>query len=287
MDSFAPALLRLLEATTAAYKRRLLARIERRLERDLRGCFRAQAKQVGRAFKRLAGGWPRAQQESYRLEEVEAIDADLAALFAADNSGQAFEAAIGRAARSGLSAGAASVVAQLALDYSFNLKNPRAVVYLEAHGAELVKKISETTRADIQRIVSYALENGWSYNRTAAAIQRQFRDYYTGDSWWNFDAPRAQLHIDSRAHLIAVTEAGNAYEAGAAIPVDDLQAAGIEMEKYWSSMGDERVSQGCRDNQAQGWIPVDQAHASGHMHPLRFPGCRCDELYRRKGDETA
>ena len=65
----------------------------------------------------------------------------------------------------------------------------------------------------------------------------------------------------------------------------DALDAGLDVEKHWSTMGDDKVSDECLLNEQDGedgWIPLEQAHTSGHMHPLRFPGCRCDELYRVK-----
>lgn len=180
-----------------------------------------------------------------------------------------------------LQAGALHLASSLAIDYTFQLKNPRSVSYLQAHGADLVTHvINETTKGDIRGIVTYGVENGWSYQKTARAIQEKFNGYADGESWWNFDAPRPQKHVDSRAHLIAITEAGEAYEEGNFIVVGDLQAAGLQVQKRWSTMEDDRVSAGCLENEAQGWISADQPHLSGHMHPLRFPGCRCDELYQ-------
>jgi len=39
----------------------------------------------------------------------------------------------------------------------------------------------------------------------------------------------------------------------------------------WSTVGDERVSDGCIANAAVGWIPVDQLFPSGHQHPTPVP----------------
>jgi hypothetical protein len=91
-----------------------------------------------------------------------------------------------------------------------------------------------------------------------------------------------QQHIDSRAHLVAVTETGNAYAEGQLEVAQELAAAGIEMEKAWITVGDDRVTEGCRENEAAGWIGLDDPFPSGHQRPLRFPGCRCDLLTRRK-----
>jgi len=60
----------------------------------------------------------------------------------------------------------------------------------------------------------------------------------------------------------------------------DLDAVGLGMEKYWSTMRDDRVSDGCIENEDAGWIDLAKNFPSGHVRPLRFPGCRCDLLQR-------
>lgn len=66
-----------------------------------------------------------------------------------------------------------------------------------------------------------------------------------------------------------------------------LQNAGLEMEKSWLTVGDSRVSEGCAANAAAGWIGLEEEFPSDgtydRQRPPRFPGCRCDILYRRKG----
>lgn len=101
------------------------------------------------------------------------------------------------------------------------------------------------------------------------------------DRFVEFAVGRPQEHVESRAHLVAVTEVGDAYEHGNEIVVNDLAAAGLRMEKKWDTIGDGRVSDGCRENEQAGWIPIDEEFPSGDMRPLRFPGCRCTALYRR------
>ena len=173
----------------------------------------------------------------------------------------------------GLAIGAAVQIANVQVDYAFDLRNPRAVAYIEQFGAARVTQINETTRGEIRSIVQQGTAEGWSYDRVAREINRRFREFAVG---------RPQEHIDSRGHLVAVTELGNAYEAGNAIVIDDLIAGGLAMEKKWLTVGDDRVSAGCQANQAEGWIPYAQAFVSGHQRPLRFPGCRCTALYRRQ-----
>jgi hypothetical protein len=165
------------------------------------------------------------------------------------------------------------MIGEMGLKISFDLKNPRAVNYLRDYGAKLVKGINETTQKVLQTLIAQGAEEGWSYKRTAAEIISRFEEFAVG---------KPQEHIDSRAHLIAITETGNAYEEGNRIVAKDMQDAGIEQEKFWSTVGDEKVSEGCRENEEAGWIPIDQAFPSGHQRPLRFPGCRCIANYRMK-----
>jgi hypothetical protein len=179
------------------------------------------------------------------------------------------------AAQVAMVAGARTLIAELGVEIAFNLRNPRAVAYLDAHGADLVAGINTTTRDSLRALLRQATDEGWSYNRTARAIRTQFN---------GFAGKLPQAHIVDRASLVALTESGMAYEAGNAIVVADLQDAGLVMEKSWLTVNDNRTSAGCRENQAAGWIPYEENFPSGHAHPLRFPGCRCSALYRRKPD---
>jgi len=136
-----------------------------------------------------------------------------------------------------------------------------------------VTQVNETTRFGIKNVVKKGIKAGDSYDVMAKAITKRYKEFAIG---------KPQLHIRSRAHLVAITETGNAYEAGAREGAKQADAAGLTMEKSWSDTGDTKVSELCRVNNDESWIPLDQPHASGHDRPLRFPGCRCAELYRRK-----
>lgn len=173
--------------------------------------------------------------------------------------------------------GGGALIGQVGMPFSFTLANPRAQAYIERHGAEMITEINEYTRDQIHTILKDASEGGWGYDKTAKAITERFEEFAIG---------KPQQHIRSRAHLVAVTESGNAYEEGNFEAALQLQERGMAMEKYWSNVGDDRVSDGCLANTAAGWIPVESAFPSGHMKPLRFPGCRCAAQYRRKKTRT-
>lgn len=150
---------------------------------------------------------------------------------------------------------------------SFSLSNPRAVRFFQQTGGSIdyIKGIQQTTADSLKRVITTGLDEGWSYNDTAKEIRKLF------------DGP---ISTD-RARLIATHEAAQAYEAGNRAFADSLKDDGVVMEKMWTTSHDDRVSDGCATNEADGWIPIDQPHSSGDQEPPRFPGCRCYEQYRQ------
>lgn len=252
-----------LEAATAAAKWRVVLPLETKLQRDMRHAFTEQGDAFLQGFA--------AQRDQF---EEALTPADWLQIFdhAAGSTFRLFLNPIERTAAQGLSAGAGSVIADLGLEIAFNLRNPRALQYLNAHGVPNVRNINDTTRSYLQTVITQGVEEGWSYQRMAKAIKDRYREFAVG-------VP--QQHIRSRAELIAVTEAGNAYEAGSSIVVRDLQDAGLRMEKSWLTVGDNRVDPHCKANEAQGWIAFDEPFGDGSMQPLSHPACRCTCLYRR------
>ena len=156
---------------------------------------------------------------------------------------------------------------------SFNLSNQRAEDWMIKNGSKLITNVNETSRHQIKTVVRNGVKEGLSYDKIAANITKRYKEFAIG---------KPQLHIRSRAHLVAITETGNAYEAGAREGAKQANDAGLTMEKKWSTTGDNRVSELCLVNEDESWIGLDQVFASGHDRPLRFPGCRCAALYRRK-----
>lgn len=273
---------RFLEAASVAEKWRVVGPVELRLQRAMARAFKVQGRKFVQGFGVLrgrfqeagSGPWWRVRPQGRALREAIHED-DWLRIFdvATQETVELFFDPIQAAARAALSAGAGATLAEVEIDIAFNLANPRAVAYLDEHGYGLISQINEVTRGNIATIVSNGVDEGWSYNRMAREISSLYSEMAVG---------KPQAHIESRAHLIAITEAGQAYEAGSNMVVRDLQEAGLRMEKKWLTVGDDRVSEGCRDNAAEGWIPFSQAFGSGHQHPLRFPGCRCTNLHRRK-----
>jgi SPP1 gp7 family putative phage head morphogenesis protein len=258
-----PPLTRFLEAATAASKWRVVRPLERELQKAMRKAFTAQGATFLDGF---ASQRSKFQEALTPADWLQIFDRAAAATYTL------FLDPLEATAAAGLTAGAANVIGDLDLAITFNLANPRAVQYINQHGAQNVRGINDTTRSYLQTVISQGVDEGWSYQRMAKAIKDRYAEFAVG-------VP--QQHIRSRAELIAVTEAGNAYESGSAIVVRDLQDAGLRMEKSWLTVGDARVDPHCADNQAQGWIPFEEAFSDGSMQPLSHPACRCTCLYRR------
>ena len=74
-----------------------------------------------------------------------------------------------------------------------------------------------------------------------------------------------------RSELIARTETANALSTAS---LDRMGEMGIE-GKEWITAGDDRVSDECLGNEAEGVIPVNQSFSGGVMAPPQHPDCRC------------
>jgi len=150
---------------------------------------------------------------------------------------------------------------------TFNLANPRAVSWFQQNGGSVdyIAGIQETTGNQIKTIIEAGITEGKSYTQVAKEISQTF-DEFSKD----------------RARLIAITEIGKAYEEGNMNFAQSLKDAGITMVKRWETSKDDKVSDGCQENEDEDFIPIDQYHRSGDQQPPRFPGCRCYESYEQK-----
>lgn len=268
----------LVETTRRAQYRRDAEAQGRRLEQALVKAFREQGKHLVRGlrdqlrrFFETAEAGPTAAFDAHaafltRPLRENASDNDwlLAWIEVEQDTEKLFVGAIDAAVSKALEAGALAAIATLKVNLSFKLSNPRAVHYLNQYGAELVKGLNETTKDDLRSLISTAANEGWSWKQLEEEISGQFSDY---------------IKTDGRAHLIAMTEIGEAFSEGNLIVNKDLQAAGLEIEKAWDPAGDGCTAI-CQPNADQGYIPLDQPFQSGHDRPLGHPGCWCDMLTR-------
>ena len=263
----------LLESTLRRITRKAaLAPVEWELEPALEDAFRTQGELFVARLEELEPWFPKLQ-EAFVPANLSA--AEIAAMWAeiAYATMYFFEAPMNAAALKAMLAGKASVLAELNWVGGFQLGFDEALLnQIPSLTKMTLNSINQTTQDYINTQVRHAMEEGWSYDRTAKAITDRFEEFAVG---------RPQLHIKSRAHLVAVTETGNMYVEGAVQTARAVQDMGLEVEKKWSTIGAERVCDDCNANAAVGWIPLNSLYPSGHMQPLAHPACRCDQYHRR------
>lgn len=263
-DGRLAALLRFQEAARDIERDRVLRPLTRRARKAAADHFANQ----GRDFVRLLGQI-RYLFEGGRLQEALSA-ADWLALWAVvvTSNRADMEARMGALLLEALTTGGAGLLAGLdpegELGIAFGLRNPRAVEYARQRAAQLVTQIDQTTRDRLNDLIGRAVENGWSYQRTAEAITTLFDGFG-----------------EARALRIAVYEMRDAFEAGNRLAAQQMQAQGLTIEKAWLTAGDNRVRAAHRANAAQGYIPLDENFSSGHDRPPTDPGCRCSGVYRR------
>lgn len=270
------------DAITEAIDRLIVAEAKTRRERALSTVGESFASDIARAFRVQQDTFVTVMRQSltesivsrigpgeYRVREASApawgeweswwAEAETVALGLLTAS---FVEALGAAIETGYRIG----IADLAVEYAFDLENQRAVSWAQARAAEAIKGINDTTRDALRRIITDAVQSGASYSETASAI----RDLTA------FSAERAER--------IAVYEAAKAYEWANRDVASDLRDNGLEMMKSWLSAGDQKVdAEICGPNEAQGWIALGEPFQSGDDTAPAHVGCRCTTLYQRAG----
>lgn len=174
--------------------------------------------------------------------------------------------------------GATVAAEQIGMDdkIALNLAHDAAEEYAWARAAEMVGKkwvgdklkpnpnaawrIDETTRDVLRNLVTSGIEEGWSNEKLANAIE---------DS--------KAFGID-RARMIARTETAMADVEGNMAAYREAEAIGIKMKKKWITANDDKVSPDCAMNGASPAIALDKEFPSGAMQPPDHPNCRCDVL---------
>jgi len=256
----------LYEAAVALQKKRDVDRLAKKQQKKFASFFRSQKKIVLEKLEKYNYLF----SESFRpLREETHITMDFwRAMWGdvEDLTDSTLQQIVTQAETIAINNGILSAKSLIGVDSAFDLSNPRAVEWFLQHGGSIqyIKDIQATTGDQIKTVIAKSLDEKWGYNKTAKAISETF-DGFSRD----------------RARLIAVNESAQAYEAGSFMLEQDLADQGIELEKSWQNSGDGKVSDGCLENSAAGWIPLNQPFPSGHQYPPRFPGCRCWHIVRR------
>lgn len=130
----------------------------------------------------------------------------------------------------------------------------QAIDYAREHCAQLVTKMDEETKAQLAQVISDGIKNKRGIDGLARDIRKQFEDMST-----------------NRSKLIAKNETADALEQAFIDRGNDMGITGKESV----SVGDDRVSEICLANEAQGVIPFNEPFLSGHMRPPFHIACRC------------
>lgn len=173
---------------------------------------------------------------------------------------------VAEALRRAVALGGQSFVRDVGLDLAFDVDSPAAQRFLADRGANLVAGVDETTRQQMRGVIERGVRDGRTYAQTADEISRRFA---------GFSDPSVMGHIRTRAELVAVTETATAYEHAHSLAGDDLEAAGVGVEKRWIDAGDARVHAGCAANSGAGWIGHREVFPTGVANPPDHAGCRC------------
>lgn len=140
----------------------------------------------------------------------------------------------------------------------------RAARYSKQRTGELIGKnargtgeLAETTRKRIRANITKGLTDNVGRREIERMLETDF----------GFSAERAEL--------IAGTEIAQANSVGSHEGLLEAQASGLQMEHSW--VCEEDACEICLANEAQGWIPLEEPFASGDLHPVAHPNCRCTE----------
>lgn len=174
----------------------------------------------------------------------------------------------------------------MAVDRATTLVTQMAQSDIRAIGEAVARGLE---RGDGVQAIARRLETVKELNAPQAKrLDKYIRDMLETDLPDEKVAARAermrQKLLRERKEMIAQAEARYAVEEAHRV---EARAAGKKYKSWITSM-DERVSDGCEENQAAGWIKIDKAFPSGDMKTPRHPRCRCTIAYRSAPpDKTA
>jgi len=164
--------------------------------------------------------------------------------------------------------GAQQFLKDLSIWADFWVSDLIAVQYAKDRAGEMITKIDETTRKQVNKIIVDSLEEGLDFNQVAKLINKKFASF-----------------SKTRAKFIAVNEIGNAYEVWKIKQAEDYsQRSWNQMLKKWVTQWDWLVTALCHKNSSDWFIKIEQPFSSWDDRPLRFPWCRCFTKYK---SETA
>lgn len=166
-----------------------------------------------------------------------------------------------------------SPIAQI--DTRFGFGSDDAMAYARNRAAARVTGINDTTRNELNRLISTAVNDGADWKKLGRLIEGKYADF-AGPPLF----PSKKFH--SRAEAVAAFEIGDAYEGGQWARIERQRGLGDAFEKKWLNAGDSKVRPAHVVNARADWVPMDDAFpGDGASRPPTDPGCRCTTIWRR------
>lgn len=154
--------------------------------------------------------------------------------------------------------GAAATLAK-ELETDATLSEDAASDYLRDNSlAKLTGDFTGETLDRLRDALADAWDKGGGFNAMVDAVQDTFEDF-----------------SDTRAEMIAQTEANDAYNEGRSALAEE---AGMDEKSWETESGD--PCQDCIDNEGDGWIDIDDTFSSGDLAPTAHPNCACSLNFR-------
>jgi HK97 family phage portal protein len=145
-------------------------------------------------------------------------------------------------------------LAQVKVNGTFDVANPRAVNWMATHALEGAKSVVGTVRDAVKIKLAAGIADGSSVDDIAASIAT----FFDQSDW--------------RALRVARTEVIGSYAEGS---LEGYRQSGVVQMKQWAIIDDDRVDDECVANSDQGPIPLDGIFESGVSAPPTHPNCRC------------
>jgi len=155
--------------------------------------------------------------------------------------------------------------APIGVQARMNLVNTRAANWAKDHAAELVTKISDTTRASLAKVIERGIYEGWGVDELASQIAADY------------------AFSETRSTLIAQTELAMADVAGNKLA---YAASGVVTGMQWQTANegtDSRTCEECEMND-KAVVPLGpdgeatRPYPSGAYGVPAHPNCLCDEF---------
>lgn len=147
---------------------------------------------------------------------------------------------------------------------TFDVLADGVVEWIDQHVGDMVKGITDTSKAVLRAEITAGVEAGESVRDIAKRLRG------VGENW-----------SDTRAMLIARTEVASAFNAAHQLSAEQIVSEfDVQMVKTWRSAGDSRVRPDHREMDGE-TVPIDQRFSNGLMQPGE-PNCRCVVTYMAK-----